>query len=173
MIIKPHKSPVAIFCIIFVFCIGVCFFYAIVCDSYSFSLVFVVSGILYSLFALRVAFGEFRTLEINKYGCEIKFLFYKRLYKWEELKTVKIQSFIHTMYGRTSMRMKGIVFSTRTDFKFPENVSDSLYLDLHLNPFCFFIVLFKSQNKNNKPLYEVEEEPFMKLLEEYGVEVQK
>ena len=42
--------------------------------------------------------GEVRTMKFNRNGCEIRGLFYKKIYKWSEIKSIK--------YGRKYCNIK-------------------------------------------------------------------
>ena len=170
MIIKPNKFSIAIS--LFIFGIGLACLVSF-CIATKLYMLSSVLAILLIIITLRCDFGELRTLELNQHGCKIKFLFYKQFFEWKELKTIRMQKFSLELHGGGVMGMKGIVFSTTENFRVSETLPILTYLDFCLNPFCFFIVLFKPQKKNDTSFYEVEEEPFMKLLEEYGVEVQK
>lgn len=122
------------------------------------------------LFAVRVLIVK-RTVEIDKDGCTVKNFLFKRRYKWSELKTIRMEDYSLRVRSKGDSYLKGVIFSTRENFRTPDFFGISTYLTFCWRPLRFFVVLFK----NTKVLgsYGANEEEFMSKMAEYGVEIQR
>lgn len=122
------------------------------------------------LYMLRMYFIYGRTIRVDADGCTVKFLLFKKFYRWSDLKTKRIEDYRQRL-GRYDPYAKGVVFSKKENFRTPQSLTLSLYLQFCLNPFRFFFVLFKPANKNGSGAYEVDEQEFLEKMAEYGVEL--
>ena len=125
------------------------------------------------LFRHYIAFGK--TIYINETGCTVKLWFYKKTYSWSELKTKRIENFDQRLCGRGDPYVRGVVFSTKSNFKTPELIAIETYLMCCLNPFAFFVVLFQPHDSHTRMVhtYEVDEETFMEKMESFGITIEK
>ena len=174
MIIKPFKKMIIFDLVLFFVFLGVLVFVSFLKLRDYLVLIAIIFGVFSVLLGLRYAFARYRTLEISDYGCTVKFLFYKHHYSWNDLKTVRVEDNSYRLCGKGGYYNRAIVFSPLKDFRTPYMIDIMTYMLFCVNPFRFFVVFFRCENIGffNR-CYEVEETQFMKLLEEYGVEVQK
>ena len=112
----------------------------------------------------------FRTLEFSESGCVIKFLCFKKEYKWDELKTKNIEKVSHRLGCRGDSYERAVVFSKREKYHTPEILSIISCL-FSIHSFFFFAVLFTPKSRTSFSIYEIEEEVFMSKMEEWGVEI--
>lgn len=102
-------------------------------------------------------FPELRTITMDKDGCTVTWLKWKKKHKWEELAIIREDT-----WGRQREGFKGVVFSKSAVRKneeayTTEKIFRSLeYLD------CFYVVFDN-----------IKEDEFLKQLEEWGVKVEK
>ena len=178
MILKPHKPAVIIELIVDSLMMAFQIYFLVVSFNIAeLFLLFLAGTLLVALLLIKKGFAHFRTIEIKPDGCTVKFLFYKKQYAWSDLKTVRVEIFSTRLtLGRTgSIYTKGIIFSTKENFRTPNWSNISTYLIFCINPFHFFPAFFEEYKyrSDDCKYYEVKEKPFMELLQEYGVEVLK
>ena len=169
MKIRPSKG--VLICLIILWIIGALIFPLLLyVSSAPIGFIIALSALL-NLYMLRCAYTFLRTIEIDRSGCTVRFLFFRRHYTWSELRTKRIEDYRHRLFGRGDVYEKGVVFSTRENFHTPEMISILAHLSACINPFCFFVVLFKPSAKNGLKVYEVDEQEFMSIMKEYGVDL--
>lgn len=118
-----------------------------------------------------------RVITMDKQGCTVSWLKFKKIHKWEELEIIREDTWSS---GRVAL--KGIVFSRKAVGKngkvySPEKIYRSLN---YLN--CFYVIF---ENEFDTKIYDwlekrgrkikgrKNEEQFLKQLEEWGVKVEK
>ena len=174
MILKPHKptliTELIVESILMMFW-GI-FFFLDLGELFPFVLITALYTLLH---LIKMSFIFDRTININPEGCTVKFLFYKKQYAWSDFKTIRVENYSLRLNfgGAGNIYEKAIIFSTRENFHTPEWLNISSYLTFCINPFHFFPVFFEEYRKGEFRYYEVKEQPFMELLQEYGVEVLK
>ena len=171
MIIKPTKGCKAYLTIPWIVCaLAFLMFYF---SSKNLLLSALLSSLV-AIIALRCCFVLGRTLIIDENGCTVKFLCFKKRYRWKELKTIRIEDYRDCHEDGTPYQ-KGIIFSKHERVhrhKWFKPLERSIVWG---NPFRFFFVYFKptEERKNRFPfpkVYEVDEEEFIALLSEWGVQ---
>lgn len=169
MIISPKRTLILYTIFLWCFCTVFPLFYYFVFDS---NIAAIICGILFQLLMIRFFIAYFKTIEITQDGCTVKLLCFKRKYQWSDLKTKRIENYESRLFGRSDYYEKGVVFSTRKNFCTPELIGISTYLLFCLNPFKFFVILFKpSFKKVSIPTYEVDEEEFMKYMSAINITI--
>lgn len=130
-----------------------------------------ITFVAYELFVLKAWAVYHRTIKMDKDGCTVSFLWFKKTYLWDELKTKHVEKNYDQRIGnRYWYYKKGVVFSKKENFKTPEFLDIFAYMNVCLNPFSFFVVLFKPDPpKESAGIYEVDEAEFMAKMEEFGV----
>ena len=168
IVVKPSKETFAITLVAISLCVvGLIPLYRV---SNSLILCFFMLLFLLLLVTLSL-YIEARTLVMDKDGCTVKFLCFKKTYKWQELKTVRVESFDGCFQDKTSY-IKGVIFSPKANlrpFRWVKPLSN-----IWRNHFDFFFVYFRTIKEENSVgirYYEVDEAEFMEKLAEWGVEV--
>ena len=135
--------------------------------------IYLLLCLIFQIFTVKTICLFFKTLYINDSGCTVKVWFSKRFYKWSELKTIRIEDDYEFRFGaRGETYKKGVVFSTRENFKTPWFMTTLSYMQMCINPFSFFVVFFEPEdNKKRLGIYEVKESEFIEKMAEYGVEL--
>ena len=143
----------------------------------SFSIVSTIFATVMHLFEIRIMCILFRTIEIDENGCTVSLLFFKKRYLWNELKTKHLEDYGSRFFPASAFARnikRGVIFSTKENFRTPKMVHITGYWAYCLNPFCFFVVLFKpEEGVYTEGFYEVDEDVFMSKMEEYGVTITK
>ncbi len=117
-----------------------------------------------------------RTLIMNEKGCTIQFFGVRRFYAWSELQTKKIEDYAFAIGSRQPYK-KGAVFFKKKCHK-PKWLKPFDYC-MFFHPFRFFFVYFNPHIVNPKWTYAyfeeyvVDEESFLKKMEEWQVELTK
>jgi len=111
-----------------------------------------------------------KTIEMDKDGCTITFLFYKKRYLWNEIRFRKYEDAEDFRWYRTAF-VKSVIFSPKKIYK-PVWMDITLYCIL-LHPLSVFYVYFKPKQLISEEflIYCVEEEAFRQHLTEWGVEL--
>lgn len=113
-----------------------------------------------------------KTLVFDKSGCTVSFLWYRRAYTWDELKTKQYKTY------KTSSRYpysRGAVFSAKL-IHCPNWLRPDRYC-MFVHPLSFLFVYFRPENlpntadKLNPMLYVTEESYFRDKLTEWNVEM--
>lgn len=124
------------------------------------------------LFRYWVATG--RTIEMNREGCKISFLWYKKEYKWNELRYIKYENAEDTILWYKTAFVKWVIFSRKVIHK-PKWISPPIYCMI-LHPLSVFFVHFQPDvdrlQERIPVVYCVKEEMFRRYLAEWGVEIQ-
>ena len=176
MSIKCSKS--ALIYLAFAWIIVIIFPLILIIDSHNsnsqeFIALIIVVTIILQIIILRACLIIFKKIDINKNGCSVKFLFFKKTYTWDMLKTKSIEHYGQRLFGRINSYEKGCVFSVKKNFHTPEIMGISSYLFSCINPFRFFVVLFSSKDSKGSGLFEVDEQLFMEKMNEWGIELQE
>ena len=131
----------------------------------------VVLGVLSVILVLNcITLG--RTITMGAAGCKIEIAGVSRIYAWEEVLVKRIEgAHLGFRFGYTH---GGVFFSVVPTSK-PRWLDPMLYCLLR-HPFsCFFVYFVTPSEKVDKGatngIYEVEKEPFLKQLEEWGIDI--
>ena len=118
-----------------------------------------------------------RTLIFSKEGCTVKFMFYSKTYKWQELKTKQIKDFSNGISYKEQPFKQGTIFCSKS-INFPKKLKPAGFNYLY-RPFGFFFVYFKpcSNYYANKSLlysdlYVVNEDEFRNNLKKWKVDIE-
>lgn len=139
----------------------------------SFTIFFIVFLIIFNIF---LASG--RTINLNQNGCEIKFLFVKKTYFWNELKVKKIEKHNMIFGFDVPPELTCIIFSKKKYFK-PRFISPAMFCELV--PFCFDYIYLNLIPENydmeklptNYSVYPVDEKLFYSKMKEWNIELEK
>ena len=133
---------------------------------------FIIAEAILQLCCIRAFYVYGKTIIMDECGCTVKFLFFKKRYSWDELKTKCIESYDQRLMGRNDPYKKGVVFSSRKNFHTPSLIAIQHYLLTCLNPFHFFVVLFAppiQKFTTGTGVYEVDEKEFMEKMLQWGI----
>ena len=171
MTIKPTKGCIAYSAIYWILAGGFFAFFYFALGNLPFGIA-VAAVIL--LPAIRWSIAACRTLVMDKNGCVVKLLFFKKTYKWEDLKTIQLENYQSSFWPEATPYESAVVFSRRKDFRKRARLMPLTYASVCLNPFSFFWVYFKPSEELKKSLplpkiYEVEAEAFMKQMTEWSI----
>ena len=174
MIFKPNKETQILLIVILLCPLLVCFcLYMQGVDSLR--LLLTAALIMYPfMINVWIAFG--RTIVMGKDGCTVEFLFFKKFYKWEDLKTKRYEYTENILppFERGSPYTHGILLS-------PRNISKKSSLKLATRcyfspfPFSFIYVYFYPDNMTERPpnaypiYYVTNEQEFRAALVSWGV----
>lgn len=122
---------------------------------------------------LRFCISVGRTLIFDENGCTVKFLWFSKSFKWEELKTKKIVD-LKDALGYRQPYTAGAMFSIR-HVRLPGWLALSDYC-VFVHPFEFIFVNFDTEHNYKKwdppfEFYIVNEDEFMTHMEDWGVEL--
>lgn len=114
-----------------------------------------------------------RVLTLSENGCEIRFLWYKRFYCWEDFQEKKIEDYQNS-FGHLSPYEGGIVLSSK---KYRRSLRfDPAYYGM-LRPFTFVYIYFRPKilpNPNPYPMvFAVDEEEILTKFKEWGIDLKK
>ena len=122
--------------------------------------------------------GDVRTMKFNRNGCEIRGLFYKKIYKWSEIKSIKYEYYSQYEYIHVKKRnfpdLKScIVFSCeyepKEDHVEPYHVASLDYKTFYVN---FIRDDQNIEKEMKKQDYIIDEKLFLKKLKKWGIEVE-
>ncbi|MBQ3004412.1 MAG: hypothetical protein IJD88_00630 [Clostridia bacterium] len=128
------------------------------------------------LFTIRFWITYGRTLIMDEEGCTVKFLCFRRKYKWTELKTKRVEDYTRALRYREPFT-GGVIFCKKRTRK-PKWLTPSNHCML-VHPFSFFFVYFDPHT--NVPegsyhyqikAYVVEKEKFLKQMKEWNVDLE-
>ncbi len=170
MIIKSSKAYWGISGVIF--CFGPILFVLFLLEfGFDYWIWALIIGSLFVIQAVLVCVTYCRTLIMDKNGCTVEFLRYKKTYKWSELETKRIVD----SSGSWSEQMAYttcFVFCKKKR-KISRWLHPALY-SLYFHPLSFMFVCF-DPHLDFKPVHEeiylVEEDEFLKKMAEWGVEI--
>ena len=129
----------------------------------------------------------FKEVQMFKDGCLIKVFFWKRFYRWNTFKTVRLLDFSQYTkggnHGNAPYFSEGILFYTRRIRKYPVKLDPTSYLILHdpLGLHSFFIQFPPESSYTKKQLgvpeygfyqYRLDREEFMSKVEEWGLKIE-
>lgn len=139
----------------------------------SFTIFFIVFLIIFNIF---LASG--RTINLNQNGCEIKFLFVKKTYFWNELKVKKIENHSMIFGFDIPSELTCAIFSKKKYFK-PKFISPSTYCEFHPFNFSFIYLNLIPRNYDaenlptNYSAYPIDEQLFYSKMKEWNIEFEK
>lgn len=128
------------------------------------------------IFRYWIVFG--RTIIMDKDGCTISFWGISKKYKWDELKTKRIENYSHRLRTRHQPYTKGAIFSPK-HVRNPLKLMPIEYSVFHLVPsirfFGYIFVFFDPHFAGpavQPDIYEVEEAEFRKCMAEWNVDIE-
>lgn len=130
--------------------------------------------ILLSSLLMRYWIVMCRVLIFNKHGCTVKFLWFTKTYRWEELETISYLD-LRNSYGYRQPYKSGAIFCANKVNK-PQWMMPADYCML-IHPFsCFFVyfdpIMVRKRGDLNFPnIYAVERDIFLKQLSEWNVKL--
>lgn len=117
-----------------------------------------------------------KTIIMRKEHCTVRFLWVSRTYKWNELKTKRIENFSGSI-GQRQPYITGVIFSTayiRNPFRLMPVEYNMFSMSAGGSIYGYFFVFFDPHLENRSiqpPIYEVEEEEFRNLMKEWNVDI--
>ncbi|MBQ4563441.1 MAG: hypothetical protein IJA58_03045 [Lachnospiraceae bacterium] len=123
------------------------------------------------LLMIRYWVATGRTIKLDRYGCEVTFLGYRKKYLWEEMKYRKYENAESYRFYKT-LFLESVFFS-RKNIRKPIWMSPEWYC-IWRHPFSTFFVYFRPKAKVRRLpvfIYCVEEDEFRQHLAEWGVEI--
>lgn len=119
-----------------------------------------------------------RTLIMNAEGCTVQFLWYRRTYRWTELKTKRIEDYTNR-FGYRDPYTAGAIFCKKQIKKQSRWKPGSYSARFYVHPFSFFFVYFdphipaQERKYQMSDIYVVEEAEFRKNMAEWNVELEE
>ena len=171
MVFKPNKFFVIFLVVLSVLIISVFAFMTFDNTKWGWDYIFFI---LIFLILFRLILKSSYTIIMDEKGCTVKFLFYKKTHKWEELKTIRIEDLSLTRdVGRVFS--KCIVFSTKSKLRPFKYQSPYSRYEVYGNVFNTFAVYFIKYKPNGKRaddgiLWACDEEEMLAKIKEWGVE---
>lgn len=171
MVFKPGKvctSSIILICFLLI----VLFF---VSPDTSF---YIVTCSILVIIAMRGLISMGRTLLFDANGCTVSFLWYKRVYKWDDLQTKYIESYRYLWKNGISCQMKGILFSEKNIYK-PKWMMAGEYSAFFRPISAFYVYLVPKEELEKNPKlvveysYLVDETFFLEKMEEWNVVLEK
>ncbi len=125
-----------------------------------------IMGLLLFCFAVRYWAAIGKTLIISKDGCMVRWLWYRRVYSWEEL---KVRRCFQVGYEYRCSATKGVEFSKKA-IRRPAWLGSAAYA-IWVHPLSYLFVYFYTGKPSNAeiPFYMATENEFREKLMEYGV----
>ena len=167
MVVKTSKG--FSFIVAFLFLCIVAFFFMLTSIGNSVLFPCIAAAVLlFMVFRFWVAVG--RTLTFDDNGCTVSFLFLKKHYTWETLRTKCVVNYQNAI-GYRDPYNQGVIFSSKK-VRLPLKQKPSQYSFL-LHPFCFFFVNFTPATPYSirvsvmRGLYEVDKDPFLEKFSQY------
>lgn len=117
-----------------------------------------------------------RTLIMKAEECTVQFLWYRRTYRWTELKTKRIEDYTNRL-GYRDPYTSGAIFCKK-QIKKQSKWKPATY-SMFVHPFSFFFVYFDPHIQYQKwdyrcpDIYVVEETEFRKNMAEWNVELEE
>ena len=167
MVVKTSKE--FSFMVAFLFLCIVAFFFILASMGSSILFPCIAAAVLLFI-ASRFWVAVGRTLTFDDNGCTVSFLFLKKHYTWEALRTKCVANFPNAI-GYRDPYVQGVIFSSKK-VKIPLKQKPSQYSFL-LHPFCFFFVNFTPTTPYSKwvyvmrGLYEVDKDTFLESFSQY------
>ena len=123
-----------------------------------------------SIILLLIWFVYDKTIIMDISGITVHFLFYKKSYSWDDVKTIRIVNLKRCYeFGRFFHRCAYFSFKKNIKFRL---INPSTYGNLH--PFSFgFIYFKKSEEKLSTQIYEIDEQLFISKLDEWGIKIEE
>ena len=173
MIIKSSKEYH--YLVVFSLFSVVLFFFVMcsVSDSIKFP---VVSVIPLLILVIRAWISSCRTYIIDEGGITVRFLWYQRTFKWDELKTKRIENYSNSI-GYRQPYTRGVIFYNKATKK-PAWLMPAEYSML-IHPFCFIFIYFDPHISFGKwdircpDLYVVEETEFRENIKKWGIDLEE
>ena len=168
MIIKPSTENIALTIIFltlivaFSFLLGFLGFWIAIIIFWCFSLPFII----------RTTVLYLTTIEFSKDGCDLKFWFIKKHFKWNELKTIRIED-LRACFPPERNYDKCLIFSKKDSVRPYTFLTPMNRTVLFGGFFNTFYVHFLRKGENYKKGYNffaVDEEEMLAKLKEWGVE---
>lgn len=131
----------------------------------------IIIGSICILHAILLCMTYCRTLIMDKEGCTVKFLRYKKAYKWSELETKCI---VDSSGSWSEQMAYNICFVfCKKQRKNPRWLHPALY-SLYFHPLSFMFVCFDPHldfKPAHEEIYLVEEDEFLQKMAEWNVEI--
>lgn len=122
--------------------------------------------------AMRYWIATGRTLIMDEEGCTVCFGWYRKKYKWDELKVKRMEDY-RNAFGHRSPYTKGVIFSPYTIHK-PKWLKPDEY-SKYVRPFTFFFVYFPPEKRtraNGPALYTIDEVVFLEKMKIWNVKLE-
>ena len=137
-------------------------------------LVGIICGGIPLLFVFRQWMAIDRTIVMNKHGCEVIFLWYKKKYKWNELELKKIVYFKNA-WGNRNQYIKGAIFYKKNKLNF-HGIKPMNYCVV-FRPCSLICVNFLLENEPKggylyPHTYAVDEKIFLEKMDEWNVKME-
>lgn len=167
LVIKPERETIYIIVCLF----GISFLFLLISCITGMSVLGIPISIICGFVALRYWMVLGRTIVLDESGCYVKFLWYERFYKWNELK-VKREEKYPQVFSYRFPYTKGIVFSPYSIHR-PKWLGPVEY-GILLQPISFVFLFFASERNTNLSffgIYEVEEVNLKEKLRMWNVDL--
>lgn len=120
-----------------------------------------------------VIIPRMRVIIMDKNGCTVKLLFWKKTYAWEDLEIIR-----EDCWNSGKLYLKGIVFSSRRTGKNGKVYSTKKIVSSLQFLNCFFIIfhverIYASKKKMGRFPFQKTSENILAQLEDWGVKVEK
>ena len=139
----------------------------------------IVPIVIFSVYIILLEFATARTLVFSKEGCLVRWLFFKRFYRWEELQFKRYIDLhevrrLSSTRGSAQLPYLGGAECSVKKIKRSKTDSPSYYAALHWTLSYFYVYFITTECPDEKGLayeYLVDETEFRAKLAEWGVEM--
>ena len=149
-------------------------------DEFILAIITIVIFILSEYLLVKFESRYYLAISMNKNGCELSWLFYKKKISWEEFKVIKYESYENYKHRKVVKRRwpfpyKGCIIFSIDDYKKKITRDPVLYLK---KPFSWFYINFYDEKDVEKCMrYEYQEfvfdeDEFMSFAKEIGLQIQ-
>lgn len=181
MIIKSHEDNRTYYFVLILLILIMCC-YLLYISPKPFLYVNLIFIIFFSIYTLLNFIMIFKTLTFSKDGIEVSILFYKKFYRWNELKFRQLESYNKYFFvsnGRRTPPYVRCVKFYKKEIKNSRNKNPEITLGI-IRPLSFIFVNFFDENITEEelygrrpPIFVYNEKEFFKKMKEWNVEIKE
>ena len=126
-----------------------------------------------TIFLIIYTFSVGRTYCYSKVGCTISFLFYRKVYQWEDLQIKKYEKKFTYIVGRWSCGEADGVFFSVKPYKYHKMNGSPITLSEIFQPSKFYVLFpYEIKKYDMFPYPMADRDEFLGLLKEWGVKIE-
>ena len=126
-----------------------------------------------TIFLIIYTFSVGRTYCYSKVGCTISFLFYRKVYQWEDLQIKKYEKKFTYIVGRWSCGEADGVFFSVKPYKYHKMNGSPITLSEIFQPSKLYVLFpYEIKKYDMFPYPMADRDEFLGLLKEWGVKIE-